>query len=1288
MSSLPTLSTAPFEHPGLDYAFLRREGIRYLERLIGHLWTDFNKHDPGITLLEQLCYAITDLAYRASHDVPDLLAASGVAPHQSLYSAATILTSHPVTLLDLRKVVIDVEGVKNAWVEESLESALPLHLHEAKRELRFQPDPPYTTPVLIRGRIRVLIQTSDLVDRDTVQVQREVARRLHACRPLCADFDEIQVLAPQPVQVFAEVEIGPVDDAERVVLDIYEALSEYVSPSVAFKTVGELLAAGKRSDEIFDGPVLENGFLDSEALARMRRKDAIYTSDLIREIMGIPGVRAVRNIEVSVENKRERWSLPLDPTRAPRLDLHGSSITLVKGRLAARLDTARIIDTLTERWKKAAPRGHLSPSDRDLIPPEGRDRSVARYHSIQHQLPAIYGVGAAGLPDSAPPRRKAQARQLQAYLLFFDQLLANAFAQLAHAGSLFSFYGEDARTYFAQMVDDPGLGLSAVRRLDAEAHRRRLSELVEDKEPSGSLSNRKNRFYDHLMARFAEQFTDYSLVLFGAPDREAGPADDRLVSDKRAFLQHYPRLSSARGTGPDALSPGGGGEVSGLQERIERKLGLAAEERFLLIEHLLLAPIHEDNVPPGKLEYRQIPLLSDCAPRDPYSLQLSFVLPGWSGRLPQNAQFRGLVEQTIREETPAHLVPYLHWVEEKPKWSSLESAYREWLAAYRDYRAEKLGLLPMANPRYFRARDARDRLIDLLQIGETYPLRDLPVPDKGLTVPYNQSARIPIEASQRGVVYELRGDGDAPLASVDGTGRTVFLKTPPMRDDTTYNILARKLATRREAYLLQQATVKVGLDVALPARVLDRSPLDPSIDPPGDADARIAAWGARVSVQIDHSQEGVDYQLIQVADDQELSLSPVVRGNQGDIVLLTEPVSEDVDIQIRATKTFDASEERPAEKKLLKAVLPLKVRARRDLTVSLEPSPIAGFGENAVVRIDNTQESTRYGLYVRAVLDSDFVFNAEGSELLAVDVKDAPRVYVRRPSLLELWKDLEGFVPVGAMTPGNGGTLSLQVSEVTRDSVILVQAQKDHWAREKVNIPSSVQLQQAALLLVRPAPRPALRLGVEMAGAQTTGTLEVSGGQPGVFYEVRSEPAGAPLGLPAYFHKMDERNAALNKGLDQLRIGVDFVLSRGAVRPATTSAELASTPPLTPLLFTGPLDAGTTLSFRAVKAQTRVATDLPQTALIAPVPDIRAEQATVPTGSPANIVVRASVVGDRYQLTQAGQPVGKALEGNGEDLTFTTGPLQATTQFEVWVTRTGEVGIPVEGRVKIRVGVA
>jgi hypothetical protein len=102
----------------LDFSFLRKEGISYLETLGGKLWTDFNSHDPGVTILEMLCYAITDLGMRINTPLEDLLASKD--PNLSLqaqfYKASEIFPSKPVNELDYRKLFIDLEGVKNCWL--------------------------------------------------------------------------------------------------------------------------------------------------------------------------------------------------------------------------------------------------------------------------------------------------------------------------------------------------------------------------------------------------------------------------------------------------------------------------------------------------------------------------------------------------------------------------------------------------------------------------------------------------------------------------------------------------------------------------------------------------------------------------------------------------------------------------------------------------------------------------------------------------------------------------------------------------------------------------------------------------------------------------------------------------------------------------------------------------------------------------------------------------------------------------------------------------------------------
>ena len=55
---------------------LRQQAIELIQQLSGQIWSDYNLHDPGVTILEQLVFALTDLGYRCDFDVADYLADS------------------------------------------------------------------------------------------------------------------------------------------------------------------------------------------------------------------------------------------------------------------------------------------------------------------------------------------------------------------------------------------------------------------------------------------------------------------------------------------------------------------------------------------------------------------------------------------------------------------------------------------------------------------------------------------------------------------------------------------------------------------------------------------------------------------------------------------------------------------------------------------------------------------------------------------------------------------------------------------------------------------------------------------------------------------------------------------------------------------------------------------------------------------------------------------------------------------------------------------------------------
>lgn len=103
--------------PSQDFQFLLKEGLRYIEQLGHKFWTDYNPHDPGITILDVLCYAITELGYRADFDIKDILTSkNGKIENNTFFTAANIFTNAPLTEADYRKLLIDIEGVANAWL--------------------------------------------------------------------------------------------------------------------------------------------------------------------------------------------------------------------------------------------------------------------------------------------------------------------------------------------------------------------------------------------------------------------------------------------------------------------------------------------------------------------------------------------------------------------------------------------------------------------------------------------------------------------------------------------------------------------------------------------------------------------------------------------------------------------------------------------------------------------------------------------------------------------------------------------------------------------------------------------------------------------------------------------------------------------------------------------------------------------------------------------------------------------------------------------------------------------
>ena len=57
----------------MDFDGLRKEAIDATQQSSGKRWTDYNLHDPGVTILEQFSFVLTDIAYRTNIGIEELL---------------------------------------------------------------------------------------------------------------------------------------------------------------------------------------------------------------------------------------------------------------------------------------------------------------------------------------------------------------------------------------------------------------------------------------------------------------------------------------------------------------------------------------------------------------------------------------------------------------------------------------------------------------------------------------------------------------------------------------------------------------------------------------------------------------------------------------------------------------------------------------------------------------------------------------------------------------------------------------------------------------------------------------------------------------------------------------------------------------------------------------------------------------------------------------------------------------------------------------------------------------
>ena len=553
MTEMLTISKHAPETTSMDWNALRELGLQHIEQFASKLWTDYNTHDPGITIMEMLCYAITDLGYRTNQPIQDLISTKEnnfENFHEQFLSAIKVLPTCPVSEIDYRKLFIDIKGVRNAWLfkhnqrvfvdcRESKMSYIKPAAGRPKKQFKYN------------GIYNIQLELeSDIDPRDKPKVQEifsKVRSTYHRNRNLGEDLERIQVVPQHNIMLCADIDIVDPTKAEEIYATVLAQVQQYLTPPVHWYTLQELLDEEIPTDQIYDGPVLQHGFIRDEELTNSKLKQKVYVSDLVNIIMSIDGVRAIKKISLNHCDPKRReaeafkWCMDIDKEHQPNLCKKESALRFFVDVLPVEIkDKQVVIDmanqlSLPERKQSA-----------DLPMPLGKFIDAENYSSVVNDFPLNYGIGEFGIAGVSTTERKNLAKQLKGYLLFFDQILANYCSQLWEVRNLFKADATVKRTYFSQTVN----GIRDMKELihDHENWTSNLQDLVDSLEDWESNPDRKHRFLNHLMARFNEQFADYVLLqysLFGEKSH------DEMINDKAQFIRAFEHLSKCRARGFD-----------------------------------------------------------------------------------------------------------------------------------------------------------------------------------------------------------------------------------------------------------------------------------------------------------------------------------------------------------------------------------------------------------------------------------------------------------------------------------------------------------------------------------------------------------------------------------------------------------------------------------------------------------------------------------------------------------------------------------------------------------------
>lgn len=608
----------PVVKDAIAFEALWQQAHEKVTALSGEVWTDTGDHDPGITLLQSATWNCSDLSYRASLPLNDLLThqdRNTLFPEE--FGPEQVLTCNMVTAEDYRRALLDLHStdikalppeqdflfIDVCLTQEPESHRFHWWYNVEKREYSFT-EPTVTQPedkitMSLRGNLWLTLvptrYTQALSAENRAAVDQYLAAFLEAHRNLGEAVSRIIWLQPATFSPQITIELADnIGDINQVAAQIYQVTEAFLSPEVTHYTTEKRRALGDSDETIFEGPRLQHGWQQTVPSKITSGGYVLNLGPLVNLLLAIPGVASLSMLSVkedegdghitAVKGDHWRWQVadgyyPLLWGGAPLslLASDNSPLTLVsKGGIRNTL-----VPEAMARYLTQADLIVTTPT----VLPAGRFRDQTDYIPVGQRLPECYALQQ---PDAVIDDQTCAVHQ---FLLPVDQLLADCTADLAQLPTLLAFKDRGDVIRGTRWPYTNAMVQQAIHQLYAktlEAIAQQDAAILTQGKPSVDNFARELDFIQYLLGYFGTQRAALPLTLDIVD----------FLATQRAYLAQQPTL------GYDRINIRID-QVSALQKRIAARIGLdsicfadnpdLSQLPFYLIEHRQLLPQTPDS---------------------------------------------------------------------------------------------------------------------------------------------------------------------------------------------------------------------------------------------------------------------------------------------------------------------------------------------------------------------------------------------------------------------------------------------------------------------------------------------------------------------------------------------------------------------------------------------------------------------------------------------------------------------------------------------------------------------